>query len=173
MMRLPPFSIPLHHKTHESIHGESGNLLCLRTLIKGDVEGALADSDVVVTNTYRTTWVDHAFMETEAGIGYVDGNGRIVIASSTQNIHYKRREVSRLLAIPEESIQMIQASTGGGFGGKLDMTVEGYIALAVYTPRDRCSYGSAGKRAFSPTPNDTPCISITPREPVRTVPSRE
>lgn len=126
---LDPYS---SSSTSPSIHGESGNLLCLRTLIKGDAEQALADSDVVVSNTYRTTWVDHAFMETEAGMGYVDGSGRIVIASSTQNIHYKKREVSRLLAIPEESVRMIQAATGGGFGGKLDMTVEGYIALAVY-----------------------------------------
>jgi len=129
---LAPSSSP---DTATPIHGESGNLLCLRTLIKGDAERALADSDVVVSNTYRTTWVDHAFLETEAGIGYVDGSGKIVIASSTQNIHYKRREVSRLLAIPEEAVQIIQTTTGGGFGGKLDMTVEGYLALAVYHTR--------------------------------------
>ncbi|MCX5831897.1 MAG: xanthine dehydrogenase family protein molybdopterin-binding subunit [Deltaproteobacteria bacterium] len=131
----PVFAPSASPDTAPSIHGESGNLLCLRTLIKGDAERALADADVVVSNTYRTTWVDHAFLETEAGIGYVDGSGRIVIASSTQNIHYKRREVSRLLAIPEESVQMIQTTTGGGFGGKLDMTVEGYLALAVYHTR--------------------------------------
>jgi CO/xanthine dehydrogenase Mo-binding subunit len=55
-----------------------------------------------------------------------------VIRSSTQNIHYKRAEISRLLAMPEERIRVIQATTGGGFGGKLDVTVEGFLALAVY-----------------------------------------
>ena len=99
---------------------------------KGDVEKGFAESDVVVAHTYRTTWIDHAFLETEAGIGYMDEDGRIVIKSSTQNIHYKRAEISRLLAMPEERIRVVQATTGGGFGGKLDVTVEGFLALAVY-----------------------------------------
>ena len=47
-------------------------------------------------------------------------------------MHYKRKEISRILNMPEESIRIVQATTGGGFGGKLDMTVEGYVALAVY-----------------------------------------
>ena len=109
-----------------------GNILACKKLRKGDVEKGFAESDVVVAHTYRTTWIDHAFLETEAGIGYADEDGRIVIRSSTQNIHYKRAEIARLLAMPEERIRVIQATTGGGFGGKLDVTVEGFLALAVY-----------------------------------------
>ena len=118
-------------KSPVSIH-EGGNLLCSRTLVKGDIEKGFAESDVIVEHTYRTTWVDHGFLETESGVGWIDENGKIAISSSTQNIHYKRKEVSRLLAVPEETIRVTQAATGGGFGGKLDMTVEGYIGLAVY-----------------------------------------
>ncbi len=111
---------------------DTGNIMACKKVRKGDVEKGFAESDVVVAHTYRTTWIDHAFLETEAGIGYVDEDGRITVKSSTQNIHYKRAEISRLLAMPEERIRVIQATTGGGFGGKLDVTVEGFIALAVY-----------------------------------------
>ena len=111
---------------------EKGNLLSHRKVLKGDIERGFQEADVIIEHVYKTTWLDHAFMETEAGIGYPGKNGRIVVVSSTQNIHYKRKEISRLLAIPEESIQVIQATTGGGFGGKLDVTVEGFLALSVY-----------------------------------------
>ncbi len=111
---------------------ESGNLLCHRKLIKGDTDRAFDEADIVVEHVYRTTWIDHAYLETEAGTGYMDMDGRIIVVSSTQNIHYKMKEISRLLGMPEEKIRVIQAATGGGFGGKLDVTVEGYVALSVY-----------------------------------------
>ena len=114
---------------------EKGNLLSHRKVIKGDIDKGFQEADVVVEHVYGTTWLDHAFMETEAGIGYPDNKGRIVVVSSTQNIHYKQKEIARLLAIPEERVEVIQATTGGGFGGKLDVTVEGFIALSVYHTR--------------------------------------
>ena len=123
---------PLHaSQTAVRVQGED-NLLCSRTLMKGDIERGFAESDVIVEHTYSTTWIDHGFLETESGVGWMDESGKIIVNSSTQNIHYKRKEISRLLAMPEERIRVVQAATGGGFGGKLDMTVEGYIALAVY-----------------------------------------
>lgn len=115
-----------------SLVHDSGNLLSVRKVIKGDVKKGFEDCDIVVERTYRTTWLDHAFLETECAFGYMERDGKIVIHSSTQNVHYKRKEISRILAIPEERIRLIQATTGGGFGGKLDMTCEGYVALAVY-----------------------------------------
>ncbi len=111
---------------------EKGNLLSHRKVIKGDIEKGFDEADVIVEHTYTTAWLDHAFMETESGVGYPDNKGRIVVVSSTQNIHYKQKEISKLLAIPEENIKVIQATTGGGFGGKLDVTVEGFLALSVY-----------------------------------------
>ena len=118
-------SSPLHlHK--------NGNLLSNRVVRKGDIDKGFGEADVIVEHTYSTQWIDHAFLETEAGIGYPDEQGRVVIESSTQNVHYKRAEVARLLGIPEERVRVIQATTGGGFGGKLDVTVEGFLALAVH-----------------------------------------
>ncbi len=116
---------------------EKGNILAVKKVIKGNVDEALKNSYVIVENTYETSFLEHLFLETESGVGYYDEeNDKIVIISSTQNIHYKQKEISRLLKIPLEKVEVIQAVTGGGFGGKLDVTVEGWIALAVfYTKR--------------------------------------
>jgi CO/xanthine dehydrogenase Mo-binding subunit len=111
---------------------DSGNLLSHRKVIKGDVEKGFAQSDVIIDHSYSTTWLDHGFMETETGVGYLDDAGRVVVTSSTQNIHYKMKEISRVLGIPEDHVRVIQATTGGGFGGKLDINVELFLALAVY-----------------------------------------
>jgi CO/xanthine dehydrogenase Mo-binding subunit len=126
---LDPFTAG---RNNLQVQAGKDNLMGFKKVRKGDVEKGFAESDVIVEHTFRTTWIDHAFLETEAGIGYLDASGRIIVKSSTQNIHYKRREISELLAMPEERIRVLQATTGGGFGGKLDMTVEGFIALAVY-----------------------------------------
>jgi CO/xanthine dehydrogenase Mo-binding subunit len=111
---------------------EGGNLLCHKTVIKGDAKKGVEDADVIIERAYSTQRADHVFLECEAGIGYPDPSGRIVVVSSTQNIHYKMKEVAKLLALPEEKVRIIQAPTGGGFGGKLDVTVEGYAALGAF-----------------------------------------
>jgi len=132
---IPPIHDPFTSQKASVLIHDSGNLLSYRTVLKGDIEEGFRQSDVIIEHTYRTTWLDHAFMETEAGMGYMDKNGKLVVLSSTQNVHYKRKEISRVLGLPEEDIRIIQATTGGGFGGKLDMTVECYVALAVYHTR--------------------------------------
>lgn len=129
---IEPILTPSDSERSPILIHESGNLLTHKKVIKGNVEKGFSESDIIVENTYITTWLDHAYIETESGFGYMDGNGRIVIYSSTQNVHYKRKEISRILALPEEKIRVVQATTGGGFGGKLDMTIEGYVALSVY-----------------------------------------
>ena len=127
----PVLDVETARKGERLVH-EAGNLLAEKRVRKGDVEKGFAESDVIVSHTFRTTWIDHAYVETESGMGYVDERGRIVVKSSTQNIHLKRSEIARLLAIPEEKVRVVQATTGGGFGGKLDVTVEGFLALAAY-----------------------------------------
>ena len=111
---------------------DGGNLLTQKRLIKGNWDKGFEDSDVIVEHHYVTHFLDHAFLECEAGVGYMEEEGQIVIISSTQNIHYKQKEVAALLNMPESKIRVIQATTGGGFGGKLDVTVEGYVALGVF-----------------------------------------
>lgn len=129
---IPPILRPADAEFSAFHLHKNGNLLSYRSVRKGDVEKGFSEAEVIVEHTYSTHWIDHAFLETEAGIGYPDEQGRVVIESSTQNVHYKRAEVARMLGIPEERVRVIQATTGGGFGGKLDVTVEGFLALAVH-----------------------------------------
>ena len=109
-----------------------GNLLFKRILRKGHGAEALTRCDVVIKRTYHTPCLEHCYLEPDAGAGFVDQDGTLVIYASTQNPHYDLKEVSEILGLEEERIRIIQAATGGGFGSKLDLTVQGYIALALY-----------------------------------------
>ena len=107
-----------------------GNLLAEWRIDRGDVEAAMAEADVVVEGDYRTQLVDHAYLEPEAGVAWID-QGVLTIRVATQVVeHY--RDVARLLGIPESKVRIIAPYVGGGFGGKEDMTVEPYVALAAW-----------------------------------------
>ena len=111
---------------------KKGNLLCKRTIQKGDVDKAFKKAHVIIEKTYRTSAIEHTYLEPDAGAGYVDDDGTLVIHASTQNPHYDHKEVVSLLGVTDEKVRIIQAATGGGFGSKLDLNVQGFIGLALY-----------------------------------------
>jgi len=113
---------------------EQGNLLAEWVIDRGDVDGAFARADVVVEGEYRTQFVDHAYLEPEAGVGWLDDDGVLNLRVATQVVeHY--RDVARILGVPDSKVRVMAPYVGGGFGGKEDMTVEPYIALAVARTR--------------------------------------
>ena len=111
---------------------EKGNMLIQFHVIKGDVQRGFKEAEVIVEETYTTTWVDHAYLEPDAGISYLDEEGRITVVCPTQNVHYDQKEVAAVLGLPLERVRIIQCATGGGFGGRLDITVQCLLALAVF-----------------------------------------
>ncbi|MGD9235853.1 MAG: molybdopterin-dependent oxidoreductase, partial [Desulfobacterales bacterium] len=111
---------------------EKGNLLFTRRIRKGDVETAFKQCAAVIEKTYRTGHIEHSYLEPDAGAGYVDYDDSLVIFASTQNPHYDHKEVVSLLGLEDQQVRIIQAATGGGFGSKLDMNVQGFIGLALY-----------------------------------------
>lgn len=111
------------------VHGKN-NILIGDKIIKGDAEAALADCDIVITNTYTTQMIEHCYIEPEAGIAYMDGD-TVVVKVSTQNPHYDRRDVAANLAMPQNRVRIVQAVTGGGFGGKLDISTQIHTALVA------------------------------------------
>ena len=111
---------------------EKGNLLLEFHVIKGDAQRGFKEADAIVEETYATTWVDHAYMEPDAGISYLDEAGRITVVCPTQNVHYDQKEVASMLGLPLDQVRIIQCATGGGFGGRLDITIQCLMALAVF-----------------------------------------
>jgi CO/xanthine dehydrogenase Mo-binding subunit len=113
---------------------EHGNLLSQWAIDRGDVDAAFEAADVVADGVYRTQHVDHAYLEPEAGVGWLDDEGVLNLRVSTQVVeHY--RDVAKILGIPEARVRVIAPYVGGGFGGKEDMTVEPYLALSVWHTR--------------------------------------
>jgi CO/xanthine dehydrogenase Mo-binding subunit len=110
---------------------DKGNLLFMRQVKKGDVEEAFKRCAVSVEKTYHTARIEHSYLEPDAGAGYVDEDGTLVIYASTQNPHYDHKELTGLLGLADEQVRIVQAATGGGFGSKLDLNVQGFIGLAM------------------------------------------
>ena len=102
----------------------------------GDVEKGFAESDLVVEETYSTQAIEHAYLEPEAGLAYVDHDGVVTIVSPDQNVTHHRHMLARIIAKPISRVRFIMSPVGGGFGGKEDMIYQGMLALlAMKTQR--------------------------------------
>jgi CO/xanthine dehydrogenase Mo-binding subunit len=112
---------------------EVGNTLVSWQIRCGDAAAALAAADVVVEAEYRTQHVEHAYLEPEAGVGWLE-NGVLTLRVSTQVIEHAAT-IAQILRLPQSKVRVIAAYMGGGFGGKEDMTVEPFLALLVWRTR--------------------------------------
>ena len=111
------------------------NIVAEHKIRKGDVEQALAQADVVIENTYRTPFQEHAFLEPEVGLAWIDENEVYNIRVCTQVIEHFRF-IADAIGVPHNKVRIRGALVGGGFGGKEDVTVEIYLALlAKHTRR--------------------------------------
>ncbi|TDN90963.1 molybdopterin cofactor-binding domain-containing protein [Microbacterium sp. BK668] len=97
----------------------------------GDVDAALAASEVTVSGAWQTQRVSHAQLETHGSIGWLDDDGRLVIRSSTQVPFLTRDELARVFDLPQDRVRVLAARLGGGFGGKQEIFTEDLVALAV------------------------------------------
>lgn len=108
---------------------ESGNLQRLVTFGRGDVEAAFAACAHIVEDVYVTPRQMHGFMETEGGWARVEPDGSLSVHVGGQHGARDRLQLSRILAMPEERIRVVTSPTGGGFGGKDELTVQPVLAL--------------------------------------------
>ncbi|HWR06075.1 xanthine dehydrogenase family protein molybdopterin-binding subunit [Sporomusa sp.] len=113
---------------------EDGNILAVRKIRKGDTGAAFQRCAVVVEEEYRTQMVEHGYIEPEAGVAKLDGDV-VTIWVSTQNTHFDAKEVARNLKMGLDKVRVIQAATGGGFGGKLDISVQVHLGLIAMRTR--------------------------------------
>ncbi|MEO1199484.1 MAG: molybdopterin cofactor-binding domain-containing protein [Pseudomonadota bacterium] len=98
---------------------------------KGDIEKGFAEADVIIEETYGTQQVEHAYLEPEAGIAYVDHEDVVTVLSPSQNISHHRHMLADILGLPINKVRFIMSPVGGGFGGKEDMIYQGMLALAA------------------------------------------
>ena len=129
---LPAVFDPLEAMKPEApkLHGDN-NVIAHWQLRKGDVEEGFRKAEVIVENTYRTPRQEHAHIEPESGVSWVDDMGVINIRSACQVIeHY--RAVAAVLGFPESRVRLIGTLIGGGFGGKEDITVEVFLGLLTW-----------------------------------------
>ena len=115
------------------IHEKKGtNVLKSYRIRKGDVQQAFAAADVIVEDDYFTPLTEHAFMQPEAGLGYIDDEGRVVVSSAGQWAHDDRHQIAHALGLPEEKIRVVYTPIGGAFGGREDISVQLVLCLATW-----------------------------------------
>ena len=110
---------------------ESGNLLAHKHIKRGDPQTAIANSKYVITEKYSTPWTEHAFLEPECAVAYMEDD-HVMILSTDQSAYDTQHETAPMLGLPNEKVWVQNMLVGGGFGGKEDVTVQHHAALVAY-----------------------------------------
>jgi xanthine dehydrogenase molybdenum-binding subunit len=106
-----------------------GNVLSVSRVCRGDVEAGLEAAAHVVSETFRTQFIEHAFLEPEAALVLPLDGGGVHVYSQGQGAWEDRRQIASFLAVPDERVRVTQVATGGAFGGKEDLSVQCHAAL--------------------------------------------
>jgi aldehyde oxidoreductase len=116
----------------DQVHPERPNLLEKCIVRRGDsIDSTLERSAFQSSGIYQTQRIEHAFLETEAGLALPVTDG-IHLYSQGQGIYVDQRQVASLLALDEEQVRVTLVPCGGGFGGREDMTVQGHVSLFAF-----------------------------------------
>jgi len=107
-----------------------GNLCQSRHVTRGDAKSALAASKYVVSETYRTPFTEHAFLEPECAVAFPYKDG-VKVYTSDQGVYDTRKEIAIMLGWEPERVVVENKLVGGGFGGKEDVSVQHIAALAA------------------------------------------
>ncbi|MFN3461684.1 MAG: molybdopterin-dependent oxidoreductase, partial [Oceanibaculum sp.] len=142
----------------EPVHEtRAGNILVQGRVVKGDAEAALAGAAHVVAGEFETGFVEHAYIEPEAGFARRVGD-RLEIQACTQAPFMDRDDVAKIMGLRPDAVRVIPTAVGGGFGSKLDLSVQPYVALAAWVT------GKPVRLVYSRTES---ILSTTKRHPGR------
>lgn len=108
------------------------NIIKHNRIRAGDITSAWKSCEVIVESVYRTPWQEHAYLQPEAGISYIDSDGRITVEVAGQWVHEEQKQIAHALGIPIDQVRVIHPAIGGAFGGREDVSVQIVLALAVW-----------------------------------------
>ena len=131
---LPVVSDPRDAQQPDSIlvHADrSSNVLKHYRIRKGDVDEGFAQADVIVSGRYYLPMQEHAYLQPEAGLAYMDGD-QVVVETAGQWAHHDQRQIAHALGLPLERVRVIYRAIGGAFGGREDISVQIALALAAW-----------------------------------------
>ncbi len=111
--------------------GKESNIFCHYQIRKGDMEAGFALADVIVEEEYHTPGQEHAFLQPEAGLSYIDEEDRVTVLVAGQWIHEDQDQIAHALDLPPDRVRVIYPAIGGAFGGREDMSVQIVLALAA------------------------------------------
>jgi CO/xanthine dehydrogenase Mo-binding subunit len=108
-----------------------GNILTTGIVQRGDIGEAFKNCAVIAEAEFETGFVEHAYIEPEAGFARRVGN-RIEVQACTQSPYLDRDEIAAIIGIAPEQVRILPTAVGGGFGSKLDLSVQPFIAVAAW-----------------------------------------
>ncbi len=107
-----------------------GNILIEGTVDKGNIGDGLLGAAAISNGSFKTRFVEHAYIEPEAGWAQRVGD-RVEVHATTQAVHMDRDEIASVLQIDKERVRVVPTACGGGFGGKLDVSIQPILAVAA------------------------------------------
>lgn len=113
------------------------NVFCHYRIRKGEVEDGMRDAHVVVQSEYRTPAQEHVYLQPEAGLAYIDEQGRVTVEVAGQWTHEDQEQIAHALGLPREQVRVVYPAIGGAFGGREDMSVQIVLALATWRLHQR------------------------------------
>ncbi len=131
---LPVITDPIKaiDSDENAVWGLEGNILSTSSYTRGDPAASFNDCAHVVSETFQTQRVDHAFVEPESTLATFDNAGKLYVYSGGQGIWDDRNDIARVLGIDPSEVTVELVSNGGAFGGKEDMSNQAQTALAAW-----------------------------------------
>lgn len=145
LIRVDYEDLPVVARSHDAIKDSAvlvhpdrnSNVIGRYRIRKGNVERAFASADIIVEGVYNTPVQEHAFLQPEAGVGYIDDEGRVTVCVAGQWAHEDQEQIAHALGLPLDQVRVIYPAIGGAFGGREDMSVQIVLGLAAWTLHNR------------------------------------
>ena len=111
--------------------GRGSNRYCSYRIRKGDMARGWAEAAVTVASVYELPYQEHAYLQPEAALAYIDAEGRVTVEVAGQWAHEDREQIAHALDLDEERVRVVYPPIGGAFGGREDMSLQIVLALAA------------------------------------------